>query len=173
MKRLLGFVLLAASLVLAGSLALSLALPARAQDAPSAETLRAAQDLAAIMTGGTVEQMTSALTEQIWPNVERQMGTKVDAGTLLDMRSEVQRLLAKFVNESLKDAPAVYARHFTAAELRELVAFYKTPTGAKTLHELPKVTAESYGLVLPRLGPFQQELSASLQAVMTKHGYKE
>lgn len=163
MKRLIGSVLLCVCLTL----------PARAQDAPSPDTLKAAQELAAIMTGDTVQQMTRGLVAQIWPGIEGQLGSKVDAATLADIRGEIERLLAKFVSDALKDTPAIYARHFTAAELRDMVAFYKTPTGAKTLQELPKVTAESYGLVVPRLAAFQQEITTSMQAVMKKHGYKD
>jgi hypothetical protein len=37
----------------------------------------------------------------------------------------------------------VYARHFTHAEIRELIAFYGTPIGKKTVSTLPKVVSES------------------------------
>ncbi len=163
MKRVLGIILLCGCL----------AMPVRAQDTASSETLRAAQELSAIMTGGTIQQMTSALIGQMWPGIESHLAGKVDAATLSEMRSEIEPLFSKFVNESLKDAPAIYARHFSAAELHELVAFYKSPTGAKTLRELPKITAESYDLIAPRMAPFQQEIAASMQAVMKKHGYKD
>jgi hypothetical protein len=163
MKRLLGMVLLAACL----------ALPAKAQEPGSPEALRAAQNLAAVMTGDSVQQMSSALINQMWPGLENQLQGKVDAATLADMRSELERLLAKFVGEAMKDAPAIYARHFTVTEMGDLVAFYQTPTGVKALRELPKVTAESYALVAPRMAPFQQEVAASIEAIMQKHGYKK
>ncbi|MBI3705535.1 MAG: DUF2059 domain-containing protein, partial [Rhizobiales bacterium] len=69
--------------------------------------------------------------------------------------------------------PAIYARHFTVAEMGELVAFYKTPTGAKALRELPKVTAESFAMIAPRMAPFKHEVAASVEAIMQKHGYKK
>jgi hypothetical protein len=151
-------------------LGLCLALPARAQDA---DALRAAQNLAAIIGGDTTQQMSGALIAQMWGGLEAQLRDKVDAATLTELRDELARLLNKFVTEAMKDAPAIYARHFTAGEMNDLVAFYKTPTGTKALRELPKVTAESYALIAPRMGPFQQEVAASVQAVMKKHGYNE
>ena len=163
MKRLIATVLLC----------VCVALPVRAQDAPSLDTLKAAQELAGIMTGDTVQQMTRALVAQMWPGIEGQLSNKVDAATLTDIRAELERLLGKFVSDALQDVPALYARHFTAGELHDLVAFYKSPTGAKTLRELPKVTAESYGLIVPRLPAFQQEIAASVETVMMKHGYKD
>jgi len=148
-------------------------LPAWAQDAPSPDTLKAAQELAGIMTGDTVQQMTRALVTQMWPGIADQLSNKVDAATLTDIRAELERLLGQFVSDALKDAPALYARHFTVGELHDLVVFYKSPTGSKTLRELPKVTAESYGLIVPRLPAFQQEIATSVDTVMKKHGYKD
>jgi hypothetical protein len=163
MKRLLGLVLLVACL----------ALPAKAQESVSPEALRAAQSLAAVVTGDNVKQMSSALINQMWSGLENQLQDKVDAATLSEMRGEIERLLTKFVSEAMKEAPAIYARHFTVSEMGELVAFYQTPVGVKALRELPKVTAESYALIAPRMAPFQQEVAAAVEAIMQKHGYKK
>lgn len=163
MKRLLAMVLAAAYF----------ALPAQAQQPASPEAMRAAQNLAAIVTGDNVQQMSSALIAQMWPGLESQLGDKADAAALDEMRGELERLLSKFVSEAMQDAPALYARHFTVAEMSELAAFYKTPTGAKALRELPKVTAESYALIAPRMAPFQQEVASSVEAIMRKHGAKK
>jgi hypothetical protein len=44
----------------------------------------------------------------------------------------------------LTDAFAViYARNFTAQELRDITAFYRTPTGVKLLEKTPVITQES------------------------------
>lgn len=153
-------------------LGLCLIAPARAQEAPSPEALRTAQNLAALVSGDTTQQMSGALVAQMWGGLEAQLRGKVDAATLSELRGELERLLAKFVGDSMKDAPAIYARHFTVAEMNDLMAFYKTPTGAKALRELPKVTAETFALVAPRMVPFQQEVTASVQAILQKHGYK-
>lgn len=37
----------------------------------------------------------------------------------------------------------IYARHFTADEMRELRAFYDTPLGKKTLAEMPSLISET------------------------------
>lgn len=37
----------------------------------------------------------------------------------------------------------LYARHFTEAELRDVLAFYHTPTGAKLIHEMPGLMQET------------------------------
>ena len=162
MKRLVGIALLAAIL----------ALPARAQDKPSPEVMQAAQELAAIMTGDTMQQMSQAMAEQVWPTIEQQVAGKVDAATLAEMRAEFERTLAAFTDEVMKNSPEIYARHFSAQELRDMIAFYKSPTGVKALREMPKVMADVSTQMAPRVQAMQAGLSARMRAIMEKHGYK-
>ena len=152
-------------------LALSLALPARAQE-PSADTLAAARELSAIMTGDTITQMTAAMANQIWPTIEQQLGAKVDAATLAEIRAEFEGSLKAFTAEVMKDAPDVYAHHFSAQELRDMAAFYKSPTGLKALHEMPKVMADVGGRMAPRMQALQTDLDQRMRAILQKHGYK-
>ena len=61
-------------LVLSVLLAAALAAPVFAQaPAPSPDALAAAKELATMMGGDTVGQMSAALTAQIWPNIEQQL----------------------------------------------------------------------------------------------------
>jgi uncharacterized protein len=159
-------------LLTAGLLALSLALPARGEDTPSPETLAAARELSAIMTGDTVKQMANAMSTQIWPTIEQQLGAKVDAATLAEMRAEFERSLNAFTGEVMKDAPDVYARHFSAQELKAMTAFYKSPTGTKALQEMPKVMADVGTHMAPRMQTLQSDLDTSMRAILEKHGYK-
>jgi uncharacterized protein len=43
----------------------------------------------------------------------------------------------------LGQVAAVYARNFTVSEMRQLVAFYRTPAGQKFLDKGPDVTQET------------------------------
>jgi len=149
-------------------LGLCLAAPARAQDA---ETMRAAQNLASLVGGDSMQQVSGALINQIWGGLEAKLSGKVYAATLSELRGELERLLTKFMTDVMKDAPALYARHFTAAEMNDMIAFYKTPTGIKTLREMPKVSAEIFAMIAPRMAPFQQDVTATTVAVLKKHGY--
>lgn len=48
------------------------------------------------------------------------------------------------VPEAMEEAAvAIYARHFTERELADLVAFYKSPTGRKSIKLLPEILRES------------------------------
>ena len=151
----------------------SLAFAACAEDAPSAEALKAAQELAQVVSADTVNQMSAAMTAQIWPTIENSLAAKIDAATLAELRAEFETSVAAFANETMRASPAVYARNFSAQELRDILAFYKTPTGAKALHTMPKVMGEVMAQMGPRMKTFQQDLNGRMIAILQKHGYKD
>ena len=141
-------------------LLLCVSMTARAQDVGSPEALRAAQDLAAIVTGDTIDQMSRSVTAQMWPRIESQFGGKVDSATIGELRSEFETALTSYTNETMKDVPAIDAKDFSVAELHDLMAFYKTPTGTKALKTMPQVTADITAHMMPHLQPFQTDLVA-------------
>ena len=147
--------------------------PARvvAQDVGSPEALQAAQELMALLSKDLVGQMASQMTAQFWPLVERTLSNKFDAPTIAQLRIEFERIQIENLADALKDAPTIYARYFTAAELHELSAFYQTPTGQKALRELPKVTADTVALMVPRLQEVQQKTQDAFAKVLREHGY--
>ncbi|HEU4852286.1 MAG TPA: DUF2059 domain-containing protein [Telluria sp.] len=69
----------------------------------------------------------------------------------------------KLIDAMIDAMPALYARHFTTAEIVEMGKFYRTPLGAKTLKVMPVLMAESTALgqqiVLPRMQAVMQRFA--------------
>ena len=148
-------------------------LPARAQAPGTPEAQAAAKELLAVMSPDMMGQLTDALIAQMWPQLERALSAKVGPAVLAEVRAEMERMLKAFViDATTNEAPAVYAKYFSAQELRELAAFYKTQTGAKTLRLLPQVTAEYFGILMPRMEGFSRDLQVRIQAILAKHGVR-
>jgi uncharacterized protein len=110
--------------ILAGPIA------AQAQTQPSRDQLAAAGELA------TVARLDESM-RSILPMIMQQLKPAVVQG-----RKEVERdfdtlnpVLIGAMNDRMKEfielIAVIYANHFTAAELRDIVAFYRTPTGQK------------------------------------------
>jgi len=146
--------------------------PAAAQEPGSPETLRTAQDLAAVVSPDTMAQITRTMTAQVWPAIEAQFAGKVDAATLAELRTVFERETVAFATDSMKALPAIYAKYFSAKELQELLAFYRTPVGAKGLKFLPQVTADIGASMAPKLPAFQAQITAQLEEVLRRHGYR-
>lgn len=68
-------------------------------------------------------------------------------------------------DEMMQDTAALYARHFTVTELRQIAAFYKSPVGAKMLTSMPQLMNESMQsgqrIVMPRIARIMQKLQSS------------
>jgi hypothetical protein len=145
---------------------------ARADDPPGAEALAAAQELLAVLSPDMMKQLTGSITASFWPVVEQKArAEKIDEATIGELRAEFERIQVAFVTDAMKEAPPIYARHFTVAELHELTAFYRTPTGAKALHEIPQVMGEMTALLVPRLQEVQRQTSEAFGEILRAHGY--
>lgn len=66
------------------------------------------------------------------------------------------------VDDILNETVPIYARNFSADELKQITAFYRTPVGAKMLAKMPQLMGEGMQvgqqIVARRIGPMMQKL---------------
>lgn len=115
------------------------------------------------------EQVGNAVSTQIVESMRAQQPDTPQR--TLDIVLEVTR---KHMNKFMSDPATldglidIYARHFTQEEIQAVVAFYKTPAGAKLAAETPALTTESMQFTQGRMATIvpamQQELIQRLQA---------
>lgn len=119
-----------------------------------------------MMGTAVANQMITAMSQQ-----QKELNPKV----VEIVRDEVGKIMHeefianRFIN---KMSYTIYHKYFTTAELKEMVAFYKTPTGSKMATLLPQVTQE--GMLAGQqhgqsLGPVIQK---RLMARFKKEGIK-
>ncbi|HSD11131.1 MAG TPA: DUF2059 domain-containing protein [Candidatus Binatia bacterium] len=66
--------------------------------------------------------------------------------------------------ESLKgDYARIYAEAFTEEELRQMIAFYRTPTGQKAVRMIPELMAKGAALGQSRVQENREELQKMIQ----------
>jgi len=115
--------------------------PARAQT-PSPDAMAAAHELIVTMRAADFfKTIMPALMQSFKPAIVQnrpQVERDFDAMLPLVLESFNARM-----NEVIDQIAAVYARTFTADELREAVAFYRGPTGQKIVQKLPALLQES------------------------------
>jgi hypothetical protein len=145
---------------------------ARAEDSPSPEAVAAAQDLTGVISPDMMKQLASSMSASFWPVVEqRARADKIDDATIAELRAEFERIQLAFATEAMKEAPLIYARHFTVDELKELTAFYRTPTGTKALQQTPQVMGELTAFLIPRLQDVQRQTGEAFTKILHEHGY--
>jgi hypothetical protein len=132
--------------------------PAGAQS-PSPEAMAAARELIVTMRAADYfKTLMPAIMQQLKPAIVQnrpQVERDYDAIVPLLLDSMNAR-----VNEIIDQIAALYARNFSIEELREVVAFYRGPTGQKFVQKLPLITQESM-VIGQRFG---QSIAAELRS---------
>jgi uncharacterized protein len=141
-----------------------------AQGVGSPEAVRAANELVLLLSKDLMGQMTKEVTEQAWPRIEHILG-KMDKATMAELRREFEVAMTAMMADVMQDAAPIYARHFTEQELRDILAFYRTPTGVKALQRLPQVLAESMAAMSLRLEASQERTMESFMRILRERGH--
>ena len=132
----------------------------RAQS-PSADALAAARDLviAAEMTD-QIKVMLPTIMDQLKPLIVRgSPQAERDYDLLIpSMVAAMNAQLSVYVDKVTE----VYARHFTADELKQVTAFYRTPAGQKFVRSHPVILQK----VIVVAQEFAQSVAADVQARM-------
>ena len=146
-----------------------------APGAPSAEALQAARELASLTSVSVIRQTTTMLNDQVWPTVEaalRARNPMIDSATVAELRNEYENLQTSATVQALGETGPIYARYFTTEELQQLIAFYRTPVGAKTLTLMPRVSVEVLQSMTSRLQSLPQTINQRFSAILQQRGYK-
>jgi len=150
---------------------------AQAQQPPSPEALAAAREFVSITSSvGPISDYVGKAVAQSWPQVEmglRSKNPKIDAETLAELRREFERILVGSLVMDMTDSAPIYARYFTVQELRELSAFYRTPTGAKALTVIPGVDAEIQRHLAARQPQFTAMANQAITAILQRRGFAQ
>lgn len=78
-----------------------------------------------------------------------------------DKRGEIATLMAR-----------IYAQHFTEAEIKQALAFYKTPLGKKLITQEPQILEQSMGEIQRWGEQFQDQIMTRIRAEMRKRGHE-
>jgi uncharacterized protein len=128
-------------LLIVACLSLMPALPVRAET-PSTDAMTAARSLVTTMKladqykallPAILLSLKPALTQDR-PEIER------DYETMMPMVADA---FAPYYASMVDAIAAIYATNFTAAELRDMEAFYRQPTGQKMLDKMPVISQQA------------------------------
>lgn len=115
------------------------------------------------------EQVSDAMINSMIPVLKQQASEKIQENSakekfnsLMDtLIIEVKELSNKLVNVELVN---IYEKYFTHEEIKDLIKFYKSPTGKKLLEKSPEITKELINSMMTKHMPeFQENLHKKLQ----------
>jgi hypothetical protein len=116
-----------------------------APQSPSVDAMAAARDLvAASRSTDQIKALLPLIVQQIKPLVvQNRPEVERDFDQLMPLMLEMMNSQLGAFTEALTQ---IYARNFTADELRQVQAFYHTPVGQKLLDRMPAIAQESMAL---------------------------
>ena len=151
------------------ALALVAATAAQAQQ-PSPAALASARELMELKgVKGLVEPVVVGVIEQTKGTIlQTNPGLTKDLDEVsVQLRNEYQPRVAEMTNEIVQ----LYAQRFSEQELKEAIAFYKTPAGKKMLAEEPRILDATYARLQQWAIRFQDEVMTRVRAEMKKRGH--
>ena len=89
---------------------------------------------------------------------------------LAKIKKEIRDFYARYIGwDAIKDDLArVYAKYFTPKELKDLEAFYSTPTGRKALRLTPQIMAEGRRIGMEKVIAHREELKKLVMKALQK-----
>jgi hypothetical protein len=138
---------------------------------PSAEALATAKELITVKGG-------SAIYEPVIPGVVEQTKSiflrtnPMLSKDLNEVAAKLRADLAPRASEMVNEAARLYATRFSEKELKDALAFYKSPLGRKLVTEEARVLDESLKNAQAWADRFSQEVMSKMRAEMRKRGHE-
>jgi hypothetical protein len=151
-------------------LVLSLGVAAQSANPPSPQAIALAKELIVLKGGhqmfdavvpGVIEQAKDVFLPTN-PNLNKE---------LVEVTGKLKLEYANKSDELFNEVAKVYATHFTEQELKEIVAFYKTPLGKKMLAEDPVAIQEGLARAKDWANDFSNQVLGKMRAEMKKKGH--
>jgi uncharacterized protein len=152
------------------AIALAMASPVVYAQQPSAAALSTAKELVTItgttslftpLVAGVIEQAKNLFLQQN-PNLNKD---------LTEVANKMRNDLTPRLEEVNNEVARLYAARFTDPELKEILAFYKTPTGKKLLAEQPRVVDGSMKFAQDWANKLSNEVMGMMREEMKKKGH--
>ena len=93
------------------------------------------------------------------------------AKDLNEIATKMRADLAPRFTELTDEVAKLYAAHFSEAELKQVLAFYKSPVGMKLIAEQPKVGEESLKFAQDWANKLSDQVIANMRDELKKRGH--
>ncbi len=118
-----------------------------------------------------VEQLSGALAQQI----AGMMGDKMESEALARCMEITNKAMGEMMADGgfQEELNALYARHFSHDDIRQLLAFYETPLGKKTIEVMPQLMMESMQVTMGWVAKVNPVIQERVTAQLREEGLIE
>ncbi len=152
------------------AIALAVSSPAAHAQQPSPAAMLTAKEIVAV-TGATTlfNPLIAGVVEQAkLLFLQQNPGLSKD---LNEITAKMRKDLAPRFDELVNEVTRIYAIHFTEQELKDVLAFYKSPAGKKLVVEQPKIVDASLKFAQNWANALSDEVIAKMRDELKKKGH--
>lgn len=149
-------------------LVLSIAFTTNTFSKDKTEDLKELIDLMQVekMVEGKITAMIPMMKQQMGKTFEGESGERIFNEYMVVLIEETKVMTNKLVDN---EVIAIYDKHFTHKEIKEMIKFYKSSIGQKMLEKNQDITQEMMDAMTSSYLPdFQQRLTVRLQEIISK-----
>ena len=142
---------------------------AHAQQPPAASIATAKQLIAATSATAMFNPLIAGVVEQaklLYLQQDPALGPDLNV-VAAKLRTDLQSRFDEITNE----VALLYAKNFSEQELKEILAFYKTPTGQKLLKTQPTIISSSMDYARNWANKLSEEVVVKIREEMKKKGH--
>ena len=114
-------------------------------------------------------QFANAVTQDMTRQL-RQSRPDIPERAIAAVNQEVRGLFEERIDTLLERVVPVYEKHFSPAEINDLLAFYRTPTGRKAIAAMPAVMGESVAIGQSWGRALAPEMNRRVRAALKREG---
>jgi hypothetical protein len=155
----------------AGAFCLSVAMASPAAFAADAASIATAKQILVVTGASTVfSPLIAGVVEQarlLYMQQNPALGKDLSE-IATKMRADLQPRFSELTDEMAK----LYADAFTPQEMKEILAFYQSPTGKKLLDTQPKLVDASMSFAQNWANKLSDEVTAKMREELVKRGHK-
>ena len=161
------------SMIRIACLAAWLLIPGAGQaQAPSAEGLTAARELVVTMqVADQFKMIVPLMMQSIRPAIVQGRSPQFERDFDAIVQVMIDGMSSRF-GEMGELIAGIYAQNFTVAELREVIAFYRGPTGQKLLEKTPAIAQQSMAMGQKFGESLMNDLQGRMKDELRKRGHK-
>jgi len=110
-----------------------------------------------------VKKACGAIFDNLLPVYKQQIGDSKEGNKVMELIiEETKELTNKIVDENMV---SIYSKHFSDEEIKDLIAFYKTPTGKKLIEKQTIISKESMELTMKYMPEFQKKITEKIAEI--------
>ncbi len=147
---------------------LSAASPARAADFAKQKAIVELMEITGVkkMLPRMARRATGGIIESL-----RRANPQLDARAAAIVRDEMTKAITKQTPAMLAHIVTIYEKHFSEKEIRDIIAFYQTETGKKTLHLMPRLARDLAIANMKILRSMMPELNLRIRQRLRREGH--